>query len=175
MAWIESNQTLLHHPKTSRMARLLGIQRVHAVGHLHALWYFGLDHAQEGDLSRYDAFDLAIAAEWDGDPQLFTDSIVSAGFIDRSEDGSLCLHDWGGTCGKFFRHPDHPTRVAWNAMRAKVAGIVLSRDGHHCRHCGSPERLEIDHIVPIARGGSNHLENLQVLCRPCNARKGVRL
>ncbi len=102
MAWIESNQTLLHHPKTSRMARLLGIQRVHAVGHLHALWYFGLDHAQQGDLSRYDAFDLAAAAEWDGDPQLFTDAIVSAGFIDRSEDGSLCLHDWYDYAGKLI-------------------------------------------------------------------------
>ena len=39
--------------------------------------------------------------------------------------------------------------------------------------CGSRENLEIDHVVPLARGGSNRLENLQLLCQDCNRRKGV--
>ena len=39
--------------------------------------------------------------------------------------------------------------------------------------CGSGENLEIDHVVPLARGGSNRLENLQLLCRDCNRRKDV--
>lgn len=34
--------------------------------------------------------------------------------------------------------------------------------------------LHVDHIVPRACGGQNVLENLQVLCEPCNVRKGHR-
>ena len=43
----------------------------------------------------------------------------------------------------------------------------LNRMGMHY----GDNRLEIDHIHPLARGGTNKLDNLQVLCRSCNARK----
>ena len=52
---------------------------------------------------------------------------------------------------------------------------VFARDGLRCRECNSEERLEIDHIMPWARGGRTEYENLQTLCRDCNARKGVLL
>ncbi len=45
-----------------------------------------------------------------------------------------------------------------------------------CMYCGarkSIRNLEIDHMDPVARGGSNDEENLQLLCGPCNRRKGV--
>ena len=50
---------------------------------------------------------------------------------------------------------------------------ILLRGKGRCMKCGSRENLEIDHVVPLARGGSNRLENLQLLCRDCNRRKGV--
>lgn len=34
-------------------------------------------------------------------------------------------------------------------------------------------RLEVDHVVPISKGGTNDLDNLQTLCEPCNQAKGV--
>ena len=49
---------------------------------------------------------------------------------------------------------------------------MFRRDGYKCKHCGSTSEREIDHKKPIASGGTNELDNLQVLCRPCNARKG---
>ncbi len=52
---------------------------------------------------------------------------------------------------------------------------ILSRDGNQCRHCKSTQDLSIDHIVPIWSGGTNRESNLQVLCRPCNSRKGTRV
>jgi len=50
---------------------------------------------------------------------------------------------------------------------------VLLRDKGRCVKCGSKKNLEIDHVVPLARSGSNRLENLQLLCRDCNRMKGV--
>ena len=50
-------------------------------------------------------------------------------------------------------------------------GLMLERDGHRCLHCGASERLVPDHVVPLIRGGSNELTNLQTLCVACNSRK----
>lgn len=52
---------------------------------------------------------------------------------------------------------------------------VLERDGHRCVECGATETLSLDHIVPYSHGGPDTVENLRVLCRPCNSRKGNRV
>lgn len=52
---------------------------------------------------------------------------------------------------------------------------ILARDGRRCRVCGMTAddgvTLEVDHILPVAKGGGNEDENLWVLCRPCNSGK----
>jgi hypothetical protein len=48
---------------------------------------------------------------------------------------------------------------------------VWRRDGGKCARCGSRERLEYDHIVPISRGGSNTARNIELLCESCNRAK----
>ena len=51
--------------------------------------------------------------------------------------------------------------------------LVFIRDNHRCVKRGSTKDFELHHIIPHARGGSNRLENLQLLCRDCNRMKGV--
>lgn len=50
--------------------------------------------------------------------------------------------------------------------------MVFDRDGYRCVWCDSEEDIELDHIVPFSRGGSDSESNLQTLCRSCNRSKG---
>lgn len=43
-----------------------------------------------------------------------------------------------------------------------------------CCRCSIKQRYHIDHIVPLARGGSNDRRNLQLLCAGCNQRKSAK-
>lgn len=66
-------------------------------------------------------------------------------------------------------------------MTSKLRKKILQRDGYTCQKCGNSTHqepnllLEIDHIVPISKGGLTTEENLQVLCWKCNRSKGAKL
>jgi len=52
--------------------------------------------------------------------------------------------------------------------------LILHRDGFACRYCGSrpgSDLLEVDHLVPRARGGADRVENYVTACKTCNGRK----
>lgn len=53
----------------------------------------------------------------------------------------------------------------------RVRVEVWRRDGGKCARCGSREKLEYDHIVPISKGGSNTARNIELLCEKHNRSK----
>ncbi|GMA55422.1 hypothetical protein GCM10025857_67790 [Alicyclobacillus contaminans] len=69
-----------------------------AIGYLHQLWWWSLDYAQDGDLSRYTVDEIEAGAEWDGEPGKFLESIRKAGFVDEDDQ----LHDWYDYAGKYI-------------------------------------------------------------------------
>ncbi|WP_082628258.1 HNH endonuclease [Actinobaculum massiliense] len=66
-------------------------------------------------------------------------------------------------------------------MTQKLRTAIKERDDYTCQICNLSVRdepnllLEIDHIIPIARGGLSTEDNLQTLCWRCNRHKGTKL
>lgn len=56
-----------------------------------------------------------------------------------------------------------------------VRSEVWRRDGGKCVDCGSNQRLQFDHIIPVARGGATTARNVQLLCEGCNLRKHAKV
>jgi hypothetical protein len=66
-------------------------------------------------------------------------------------------------------------------MTARLRAQIKERDGFACLQCGASVAvepnllLEIDHIMPVSRGGLSLPENLQTLCWRCNRTKGAKV
>lgn len=66
-------------------------------------------------------------------------------------------------------------------MTSRLREFIKSRDNHTCRYCSvslaaEPHLLlEVDHIVPVSRGGLSTAENLQTLCWRCNRSKSNKV
>ncbi len=66
-------------------------------------------------------------------------------------------------------------RVERGKVSNKIRFSIYERDRYRCRRCGVTNKfayLEIDHIIPISKGGKSTYDNLQTLCRKCNYEKG---
>jgi tetratricopeptide (TPR) repeat protein len=57
------------------------------------------------------------------------------------------------------------------SIPSSVKKAVWKRDGGKCVNCGSEIDLEYDHIIPVAKGGSSTIQNIQILCKKCNRKK----
>lgn len=60
------------------------------------------------------------------------------------------------------------------AVSKRTRYEVLKRDNHTCRYCGAsaPDvKLTVDHVTPVALGGTDAPDNLVAACRDCNAGK----
>ena len=74
----------------------------------------------------------------------------------------------------FQRYRPDPKARNTNSRKPVSQGkvvIAMQKSNGLCVRCGATERLEVDHIVPVSRGGTNEIDNLQMLCKSCNASK----
>ena len=95
--WFQVFADLPGHIKIGKLRDGLKLKnRYEAVGLIVCIWSWAAVHAPSGDLSEVSAQDLADAAGWRKSAKGFLEALVSSGFVDRGEDGSLILHDWDG-------------------------------------------------------------------------------
>ena len=70
---------------------------------------------------------------------------------------------------------DSLCRVERGKVSNRLRFAIYQRDRYRCRNCGrKTDDLEIDHIIPIAKGGKSIPNNLRVLCSKCNGKKGAK-
>jgi 5-methylcytosine-specific restriction endonuclease McrA len=87
---------------------------------------------------------------------------------------------------KYERENPEKVKASKHTRRTRILGLDSKIDsdyvkflkivqGMRCNYCEQTmSDYQIDHIVPIARGGDNRNENLQLLCAPCNRQKGAK-
>ena len=74
-----------------------------------------------------------------------------------------------------------PTKVPFTTQTSSkniseaIKKEVWRRANGKCQKCSSTFALQIDHITPKARGGTNYIDNLRLLCRSCNQREAIRI
>ncbi len=74
------------------------------------------------------------------------------------------------------------TRKKNKSKRRLISGkkrhAVFARDNYRCQICGATvddgAKLHVDHILPVSKGGTNDITNLQILCEKCNLGKHNR-
>lgn len=78
---------------------------------------------------------------------------------------------------KVYKHRNRAKRraAAGSHTKSEIAALLL-KQRRRCAVCQTPldASYEVDHIIPMARCGSNSIENIQILCRPCNRHKQAR-
>ena len=129
MAWIKSEQALASHPKLHMLAQDLGISVPQTVGHLHLLWWWALDYCQDGYLTKYEGF-ISIAAQWEGDKDLFLNKLIEHGWLDRINE-DIVIHDWLDYTGQLIvvREKDaERKRKARTSKNSKNSSTSLGND-----------------------------------------------
>lgn len=123
--WIAHPINLLQHPKTRRLAALLGTSRAAAVGHLTGIWCGAVQFARDGDLTEVEPDEIARWADWDGDPAVLLDALEQCrvrrdgdGYLER-HGARLCIHEWDEHEGRTLAKLDASKERAEKSRQAR--------------------------------------------------------
>jgi DNA-binding MarR family transcriptional regulator len=105
--------------------------------------------------------------------------LEAKGFIRRDRDisgrrGYTLIHSDGQPAASRAK----VEQAARESIPPKLRFAVFRRDCFRCCYCGARSTdvtLTIDHVIPVARGGTNDIDNLRTACFPCNVGKSTTL
>ena len=109
-------------------------------------------------------------------------AVCAAHYAANREERLAACREW------VRRNPEKRRAIAaawgrrWKPSRARKGKVdfsaIIERDGmvcHLCRETIDPGALHFDHVVPLARGGAHHADNIKPSHALCNLRKGSKL
>lgn len=117
MAWIESHIALRDHPKVLDLAAHMEWQDPDlALGKLHRFWYWCVDHAEDGDLRKYNDGQIGRAVGLNGAGcKKFVEAMVAARLLDREP--YFRVHDWWRYYGPALRSKYKRSQQKWEFIR----------------------------------------------------------
>lgn len=154
MSWVLLDDDFPNHPKT-----------VQAGADAALLFVFGLcycrKHSTGGFLSQAAVMDIMRPK---GSAKAFkaAQSLVTVGYWSVARGG------WKIEPNPLYRLKRK--RQSLSHLRPKLAEL----HGDQCAYCGACGcDLEVEHVIPVSRGGSDHISNLRLACISCNRAKGA--
>ncbi len=145
------------HRKRKRLHLLLGPG---STDYLIDLWLSTAMNHPSGVLSGMDELDISLEAGWEGDSQKFVSALLECGFLDKTESGDYCLHDWEDHQG-YVVHADVRKEKARKAAQKRwgttsdAQSMPQACPEHATRNAPSPTPIpdpkpEENKIPPIA-------------------------
>lgn len=131
------------------------------------------------------AIDFEYLIKPDGTPDF--ENVISMRPVAWSEWITLPIRDWDLTisgANKIYRVPTVIVAVNYDKMPRKEfdgkpsKASIFQRDNHTCQVTGQKlpkDMLNVDHVIPLSRGGSNDWENLVTIRKDINSKKGNKL
>lgn len=121
MAWIRSESGLPRHPKTLLLKKLLGVELDATIGRIHLLWWWCLEYAIDGDLSKKEPKVIEESC------QVPLKMLIRAGFVDSRP--YRRIHDWWENQGAYLRNRYHKDPEKWQRIeKLYQRGLDTSMD-----------------------------------------------
>jgi hypothetical protein len=150
----------LRHPKLYDLMARLDCSRPTALGYLDLLWDNAADIAPQGDIGKWPNGAIARSCDWTGNADQFVEALIEAGWLDRSEEFRLVIHDWADHCQNWLRmklqklgltivsNDRSGTIEAAKATEAATAEPSAERDAERSRPCDQTEPIQTKRNQP---------------------------
>lgn len=83
-----------------------------------------------------------------------------------------------------LRHPEkiRVLNAVYSTRKTKAGGRFTEKQwlnlckkyGNKCLRCNKKRKLTPDHVIPVSKGGTSNIGNIQPLCQPCNSTKNAK-
>ncbi|MCP3927279.1 MAG: hypothetical protein GY714_32370 [Desulfobacterales bacterium] len=144
--------------KKKKLQKKLGAEGVLS---LFELWMSVATNKPSGVLTGYDAFDIEIDAEWNGEEGLFVETLLDCQFLDVDENGVYSLHNWDIRQPWVYQSPDRSDKARFSRL-AKVNNEIyekLKKDGVNA--ISKKDYLSLTNAVRVDNEASTSDEDLQ--------------
>ncbi len=139
-------RAVLDHPKLFTLKTLLKCPRFAALGCLESIWHFTGRYTPQGDIGKYPDAAIETWCEWNGKPGSLIAALIQSGWLDRSEEHRILVHDWSEHADKATKNSIQRAGLTFycQPVRTCTYKSVLSTD-----FVGLPEPVPVPVPEPV--------------------------